>query len=120
HDLAGRAVAAAVAQPQQKARRFGAWRRTGRRGGWKRSVWLGSAALGLAFTSAVAAEVVSGGQIEIPVVHQVVEAIPAALKPAPRKAPEKKQVATRVVRRVPAAPVAAPLSPVTIADQPTP
>ena len=122
HDLSGRAVAAAVALPQPKARRFGGWRRTNGRGGWKRSVWLGSAALGFAFTSAVAAEVVSGGQIEIPVVHQFVEAIPASLKPARHTAPEKpekKQLATLETRRVPAAPVAAtPLSPVTIADQP--
>jgi hypothetical protein len=37
---------------------------------------IGGAALGFAFTSAVAAEVASGGRIEIPVVHQVVAAIP--------------------------------------------
>jgi hypothetical protein len=120
--LAGRAVAAAVAQPQQKARRFGGWRRTSGRGGWKRSVWLGSAVLGLAFTSAVAAEVVSGGQIEIPVVHQVVEAIPASLKLAPHKPAEKKQIVARESRRVPAIPVAAaaPQAPEALIDGPAP
>ena len=74
--LAKRAAAAAAKQPQEKAR--GAfWRRGARRGGWKRGALIGSAVVGLAFTSAVAAEVVSGGAIEIPVAHQVVEAIPA-------------------------------------------
>jgi len=111
--LAQRLAAVAVTQPQSKTR--SSWRRGERRGGWKRPVWLGSAAFGLAFTSAVAAEVVSGGQIEIPVVHQVVEAIPASLKPAPHKAPEKKQPAAHVIRHVPAVPVAA--APV---DQPAP
>jgi hypothetical protein len=73
--LASRAAAAAVAQLQPKGV-FAAWRRGSGRGAWKRGAIIGSAALGLAFTSAVAAEVVSGGDIQIPVVHQVVEAVP--------------------------------------------
>ena len=73
--LAQRAAVAAAKQPQERARTV-FWRRGGRRGGWKRGALIGSAALGLAFTSAVAAEVVSGGAIQIPVAHQVVEAIP--------------------------------------------
>ena len=117
--LAGRAVAAAVAQPQRNGGRFGGWRRGGRRGGWKRSMFAGSAALGLVFTSAVAAEVVSGGRIEIPVVHQVVEAIPA-LRPAPHRAVEKKQVAVRETRHDTPAPVAATPEPAALADQPMP
>ncbi len=75
--LAQRAVAEAVKQPQEKAGApAGPSRRRDRRGGWKRPLWISTAAFGLAFTSAVAATVVSGGRIEIPVVQQVVEAIP--------------------------------------------
>src|SRR5262245_47112170 len=72
--LAQRAVATAMKASQERSRAY-PWRR-GPRGGWRRGALIGSAALGLAFTSAVAAEVVSGGRIEIPVVHQVVAAIP--------------------------------------------
>jgi hypothetical protein len=72
--LAGRAAAAAAAKRQ--ARGFAPWRRTHGRGGWKRPMLIGSASLAFAFTSAVAADVVSGGRIEIPVVSKVVEAIP--------------------------------------------
>lgn len=97
--LAQRAAAAAVQQPQERGRAPWPWGRGERRGGWKRAALAGSAAVGLAFTSAVAAEVVSGGRIEIPVVHEVVEAIPV-LKPQPRaKADEHKQLAARPMRR---------------------
>ena len=114
--LAQRAVAAAVAQPQAKGGRFAGWRRGERRGGWKRSMLLGSAAVGLAFTSAVAAEVVSGGRIEIPVVHQVVEAIPI-LRPARHPVVEKKQLAVREAKHVAAPPIAAASQPRAAADQ---
>jgi hypothetical protein len=60
---------------------------------------IGSAALGLAFTSAVAADVASGGRIEIPVVHQVVQAIPV-FKSAPAK-PKPVQLAARAVKAAP-------------------
>jgi len=73
--LAQRAAAAAISHPQEPGRAVPG--RRDRRGGWKRPMWIGAASFGLAFTSAVAATVVSGGRIEIPVVKQVVEAIPA-------------------------------------------
>jgi len=73
--LAARAAAAAIRERQDRGTKL-PWRRGGVRGGWRRGALIGSAALGLVFTSAVAAEVASGGRIEIPVVHQVVEAVP--------------------------------------------
>jgi hypothetical protein len=118
--LATRAIAAAVAQPQHGRRIFARWRRAGGRGGWKRGTLIGSAALGLAFTSAVAAEVVSGGQIEIPVVHQVVEAFPS-LRAAPLPTVPKRHLAKHETKRAsatsaataeqPPAPVAGPAPP---------
>jgi hypothetical protein len=95
--LAGRAAASAIAVPQLG--RGATWPRGERRGRWKRPAWLGAAAVGLAFTSAVAAEVVSGGRIAIPVVHQVVAAIPV-LQP-PRSA-ERPVHAVSVKRPAPA------------------
>ena len=84
--LAQRAVAEAIKQPQELGR--GAERRHGdRRGGWKRPLWIGATSFGLAFTSAVAATVVSGGRIEIPVVHQVVEAVPVLKEARQRNEP---------------------------------
>ena len=73
--LAVRVAAAAIQEPQDRGTML-PWRRGSVRGGWRRGTLIGSAALGLAFTSAVAAEVASGGRIEIPVVHQMVEAVP--------------------------------------------
>ena len=73
--LAARVAAAAIQEPQDRGMML-PWRRGSIRGGWRRGTLIGSAALSLAFTSAVAAEVASGGRIEIPGVHQVVEAVP--------------------------------------------
>lgn len=80
--LAQRAAAEAINHPQEAGKTL--WRRRDRRGGWKRPLWIGAAGFSLAFTSAVAATVVSGGRIDIPVVAQVVEAIPV-LEDARRK-----------------------------------
>jgi hypothetical protein len=118
-DLASRAVVSSVAHPQRNGGRFAVWRRGQRRGGWKRSIFAGSAALGLVFASAVAAEIVSGGRIEIPVVHQVVEAIPV-LRPAPPHIVEKKQLAMRKARHVAPALASDAAQPAVIANQPRP
>jgi len=59
---------------------------------------IGGAALGFAFTSAVAAEVVSGGRISIPVVHQVVAAIPVFATHAPK---ETVHLASRSIQPAP-------------------
>lgn len=110
--LAVRAAASATAVPQLS--RSASWRRGERRGRWKRPVWLGAAVIGLAFTSAVAAEVVSGGRIAIPVVHQVVAAIPMLHTSAPAERPVRM---ASVKTRAPA-PVAQP--PVEQAAEPAP
>ena len=102
--LAARASAAAIAAPQDRRGPFARWTRGARRGGWRRGAMIGSAALGLAFTSAVAAEVASGGRIEIPVVHQVVQAIPV-FKSEPAK-PKPVQLAARTVKAAPKPPEA--------------
>jgi len=104
--LAGRASAAAIAAPQDRRGPFARWTRGARRGGWRRGALIGGAALGLAFTSAVAAEVASGGRIEIPVVHQVVQAIPV-LKSAPAK-PKPVQLAARTIKATPQPPANQP------------
>ena len=83
-------------------------RRGGSRGGWRRGMLIGGAALGFAFTSAVAAEVVSGGRISIPVVHQVVAAIPVFATHAPKKTVH---LASRSVRPAPKPLEAAPVAP---------
>lgn len=75
-DLAARAAASAVRRPQRRLRMAMPWRRGDRRGGWKRQLLAASAVAGFAFTSAVAATVVSGGRIDIPVVRDVVAAVP--------------------------------------------
>ena len=102
--LAARSAQAASKFPQER-RSLMPWRRGRTRGGWRRGALIGGAALGFAFTSAVAAEVVSGGRIEIPVVHQVVAAIPALSTHAAKK---PQQVASREVRPAPKPPEAAP------------
>jgi hypothetical protein len=94
--LAARASAAAIAAPQDRRGPVARWSRGARRGGWRRGALIGGAALGFAFTSAVAAEVASGGRIEIPVVHQMVQAIPV-LKAAPAR-PRPVQLAARTVK----------------------
>ena len=101
--LAQRVAVAAAAAPQERSRSF-PWPRGAVRG-WRRGTLIGSAAIGLVFTSAVAAEVVSGGRIEIPVVHQVVAAIPVLSVPT-HSAEKPVHLASRTVK--PAAPVAAP------------
>lgn len=89
--LAQRAAAGAVKHAQEAAP--APPRRRDRRGGWKRPLWISATSFGLAFTSAVAATVVSGGRIEIPVVQpvvqQVVEAVPVLHEAQARRAPER-------------------------------
>ncbi len=89
--LAQRAAAEAVKHAQEAAP--APPRRRDRRGGWKRPLWISAASFGLAFTSAVAATVVSGGRIEIPVVQpvvqQVVEAVPVLHDAQAKRAPER-------------------------------
>ena len=104
--LAARASATALAAPQDRRGPFERWTRGTRRGGWRRGALIGSAALGLAFTSAVAAEVASGGRIEIPVIHQVVQAIPV-LKSAPAK-PKPVELAAQTVKATPQPPANQP------------
>jgi hypothetical protein len=103
--LAARAAQAASKLPQER-RALMPWRRGSARGGWRRGALIGSAAIGFAFTSAVAAEVVSGGRIEIPVVHQVVAAIPVLSRTHEPRKPV--QLASRGVRPAPKPPEAAP------------
>lgn len=106
-DLAARSAHGAAKLPQER-RRLMPWRRGGARGGWRRGALIGGAVLGFAFTSAVAAEVVSGGRIEIPVVHQVVAAIPVLSRTHDPKKPV--QVASRPVRSEPKQPEATPMA----------
>jgi len=81
-------AAAAAAGHSQEPRHMELPRRRDRRGGWlRRPLLAGSAALGLAFTSAVAATYVSGGRIQIPVVESVISAVPVldgAINPKPK------------------------------------
>jgi hypothetical protein len=89
--LAQRAAAEAIKHSQDV--KAATWPRRDRRGGWKRPLWIGAAGFGLAFTSAVAATVVSGGRIEIPVVQpvvqEVVEAVPVLYEAQAKRAPER-------------------------------
>ena len=98
--LAQRAAADAVKHAQEPAP--ASPRRRDRRGGWKRPFWISTATFGLALTSAVAATVVSGGRIEIPVVQQVVEAIPILDSATKRNEPERKAEAKPAKQPVPA------------------
>jgi len=108
-DLAARSAQAAARLPQDR-RSLMPWRRGGARGGWRRGMLIGGAALGFAFTGAVAAEVVSGGRISIPVVHQVVAAIPALNGTHEPKKPV--QLASRGARPAPKPLEEAPVAPV--------
>ena len=101
--LAERAAQAASKVPQER-RSLMPWRRGSARSGWRRGALIGSAALGFAFTSAVAAEVASGGRIQIPVVHQVVAAIPVFSTHAKKPV----QMASREIRPAPKPPEATP------------
>lgn len=74
-------------------------------------MFAGSAALGLAFTSAVAAEVVSGGRIEIPVAHQLVEAVPILKATAQAREPKTRLASAEKVRHAPAATAVQPDAP---------
>lgn len=114
-DLAQRAVAEAVSHPQDAAAVRP--RRRDRRGGWKRPLWISTATFGLAFTSAVAATVVSGGRIEIPVVQQVVEAIPV-LEKATRRNEEPVQVARAEPPKTPVPAVEGPAETKAVAPAP--
>jgi hypothetical protein len=108
--LAARTAHAAAKLPQER-RPLMPWRRGGARGGWRRGILIGGAALGFAFTSAVAAEVASGGRIEIPVVHQVVAAIPV-LNASTHESKKPVQLASRSVRPAPKhPPERAPVAP---------
>ena len=102
--LAQRAADAAAKAPQERRTPF-PWRR-GQRGGWRRGAMIGGAAIGLVLTSAVAAEVVSGGRIEIPVVHQVVAAIPV-LSATAHRAESPAELASRTAKPAPKPPAAA-------------
>jgi hypothetical protein len=104
--LAKRVADEAVRHPQQPGR--AAPRRGDRRGGWKRPLWIGTASFGLAFTSAVAATVVSGGRIEIPVVQQVVEAIPVLEEARRKNEPERQVAEAEPVEAAPSAEAPAP------------
>ncbi len=90
--LAGRAAAAAARHAQDPARRAGGGPRHDRRRGWRAHPFLaGGAAVCLAFTGAVAATYASDGRIDIPVVRDVIAAVP--LIPQPSR-PEARRVAT--------------------------
>lgn len=104
--LAQRAAAAAAGVAQERGR-IGRWSRGVRRGGWRRGMLIGGAAVGLVFTSAVAAEVASGGRIEIPVVHQVVEAVPI-LKATAHAKEKPVQLASLERKSAPEKPAVAP------------
>lgn len=99
--LAQQVAAEAVKHAQEPA--IAPARRRDRRGGWKRPLWISATSFGLAFTSAVAATVVSGGRIEIPVVQpvvqEVVEAVPVLHEAQIKRAPE--QVAEAPPKPVP-------------------
>jgi hypothetical protein len=112
--LAQRAVAEAVKQAQETAP--APQRRGNRRGGWKRPLWIGATGFGIAFTSAVAATVVSGGRIEIPVVQQVVEAIPVLDKATRRNEPLPQVAEAKPPK--PEAAVDEPAQAVAVAPQP--
>lgn len=99
--LAERVAAEAARHAQEPG--IAAPRRHDRRGGWKRPLWIGATGFGLAFTSAVAATVVSGGRIEIPVVQQVVEAIPVLEKAKKRYEPAVEVAEAKPVSASPAA-----------------
>lgn len=69
-------------------------RRRDRRGSWlRRPLLAGTAALGLAFTSAVATTYVSGGRIQIPVVESVISSVPALDRAINPKSEPVRQVA---------------------------
>jgi len=91
--LAERAAAAASGHAQEP-RHVEPSRRRDRRGSWlRRPLLAGTAALGLAFTSAVAATYVSGGRIQIPVVQSVISAVPALDRAVKSRAEPVRQVA---------------------------
>lgn len=117
--LAQRVVAEAIKHPQERAS-VSQLRRRDRRGGWKRPLWIGAASFGLAFTGAVAASVVSGGRIEIPVVQpvvqEVVEAVPVLHEAQARRSPERLAAAAREE----AEPPTAAETPQPIAEAPSP
>ena len=92
--LAARAAAAAARHAQDPARPASGGRRHDRKRGWRAHPFLaGGAAVCLAFTSAVAATYASDGRIDIPVVRDVIAAVP--LIPQPSR-PEERRVATAV------------------------
>ncbi|HET7816092.1 MAG TPA: hypothetical protein VFK58_00750 [Sphingomicrobium sp.] len=92
-DLAARAAEAAALHRRRRTR--SAWRRSANRGGWSRGVMIAGTSLGLAFTSAVAATVVSEGRIEIPVVTDVAAAIPVIGPRVRENVPEPVRLAKR-------------------------
>jgi len=92
-DLAERAAAAAARHPRLDG--GSAWRRSARRGGWRRGVMVAGTSFGLAFTSAVAATVVSEGRIEIPVVTEVAAAMPVIGPRVRENAPAPVRLARR-------------------------
>jgi len=108
HGLADRIVAAATLLPQAE-RPQAAERRRGRRGAWlRRPLIVGGAALGLVFTSAVAATLGSGGRIVLPSIETVLASVPL-IGNAPEPPPVRR--ASVAPKRAPVVPVVAPASP---------
>src|SRR6476619_2858165 len=106
--LAERAAAAAAGQPQDPVRPPRSARRHDRKRGWRAHPFLaGGAAVCLAFTSAVAATYASGGRIDIPVVRDVIAAVP--MLPQPHRM-EAKRVAKAAPAKHPPRSTIAPVA----------
>lgn len=80
--LARRSAEAALKHAQVRRHRAG-WARSASRRGWRRPLLIGGASVSLAFTSALAATVASGGRIDIPLVSTVAAAVPIFNSPRP-------------------------------------
>lgn len=99
--LAARAAAAAARHAQEPARAPHSSPRHDRRRGWRAHPFLaGGAAVCLGFTGAVAATYASDGRIDIPVVRDVIAAVP--LIPQPSR-PETRQAAVAPAKPKPQA-----------------
>jgi len=100
--LAGRAAAAAMRHAQGPARPASGGRRHDRKRGWRAHPFLaGGAAVCLAFTGAVAATYASDGRIDIPVVRDVIAAVP--LIPQPSRPETRRAAMTEAAKPKPRA-----------------